>query len=110
MKKQYWNIRVGRNGWVSSSHHHHVYVTMVEGCVQVRRTFLMDAQSFLRVDGNGYLNRPKYVVNEVLGQLRRLIEGGEFRFFEYDRNGKQRWENLRYYDEAVVKGMVAGWK
>ncbi|MCL4867811.1 MAG: hypothetical protein KJ063_02485 [Anaerolineae bacterium] len=109
MKKRYWNIRVSSNGWVSSTHHYFVYVTMVDNNVRVRRTFLINAQSFLWADGNGYLKRPQYVVNEVLVQLKKQIEAGTFLFYEHDRNGRQRWENLRYYDPAVVAEMMASW-
>lgn len=106
---QYTNIKVHSTGWVSSSGHHMVYVDLAERRVRTRRIFLIEGQAFLHKDGNGYLKMPQYAIDHVLMQIKQMVIGCTFKFCEYDRNRKPRWENLRYHDEKQFLEMVYKW-
>ncbi len=63
------------------------------------RTFHLNTERFMANGSQpGYIQMPLYVVNEVLSQLRKLIEADKLEAYEYNQNGEKRWENLRYYD------------
>lgn len=107
--REYREIKVSDQGWVSSTSHYHVTVWLAEGKRRRVRVFLINAQAFLKENGLGYLERPRYVVDEVLRQLREKIEGRKFRWFETNRQGIRRYSNFRYFDEKELTDMMARW-
>lgn len=64
----------------------------------VRKSYWYDPQIGLESKSQNHHGRevPKYVTEAIEAELRRLYQNGEIRFFEYDRDGNKRYENLRY--------------
>lgn len=50
---------------------------------------------------------PKYVVEEVDRQMIARLKSPNTVYYEYDRDGNERYENLRYYDAEFVASWVA---
>jgi hypothetical protein len=67
------------------------------------RRFHLNAERFMTNDNQpGYIQMPKYVTDEVLRQVRQLVEADELKPYEYDRDGYKRWNDLRYYERDVI--------
>lgn len=103
---KYTDVRVIKSqGYVSSSHDYHVRVFICKNGAGFTWTFLLNARSFI---GKGsYIEMPKYVIAEVMRQLREMMTAGTLKWHEYDRDGNERWENLRYYDHEEVLQMIS---
>lgn len=46
---------------------------------------------------------PIYVDNEVRRQVGELARAGKLHFYEHDRDGDKRYDNLRYVDQEHVE-------
>lgn len=64
-----------------------------------RKSYWYDPQIGLESKSQNHFTRnvPKYVIEAVEAELRRLWLNGELRFFEYDRDGNERYADLRYH-------------
>lgn len=81
-----------------------------EGGARFCREFHLNAEKFMTNNNQlGYVKMPKYVISEVLCQLRKLVEADGLRPYEYDRDGNKRWDNLRYYDRDVILEKSQDW-
>lgn len=102
---RYQNIRVGPSVYVSSTSHYFARVrieTWQNGeCVERRsRDYCLGEHTLEAVPGHyGEVRYPNYVIREINLQLLTKLESGELRFFEYDRDRNQRFENLRYHND-----------
>lgn len=65
--------------------------------------FCLNDNQFLRSgDIPGSLKMPKYVIEATVQAIAQGIQSGHIRFYEVDREGNRRFDNLRYYDKEMV--------
>ena len=96
---------------VSSSFNYTVDVWFwetVKGGGAVRKSYWYDPQFGLLSKSKNHHGRevPQYVLDALDEQLRIKWRAGWLRFFEYDRDGCKRYEDLRYHELAQFKAMI----
>lgn len=52
---------------------------------------------------------PAYAHREVLNQLKKLVEDGGLKPYEYRRDGSKRWDELKYFDADDLKEASLKW-
>ena len=96
---------------VSSSADYHFAVLVSHHDKRAKAHWSYCDQELLILQRNGNQKRqymPKYLQREIYEQALRLLLNGDARFFEYDRDGNQRYSDLRYHDARLVDAMIAG--
>ena len=56
--------------------------------------------------GASYQRVPTYQRQAILAQLGTMLAQDQLRFYEVDRDGQKRWEDLRYYDPATFAWLI----
>lgn len=106
--KKYQNITVSKQVNVSSSYHYHFTVKWDGGGrdYSLRVGFLTNHQY------NPYTweAAPKYLEREVERQILAMFEDKTAVFYEYDRDGNKRYENLRYWSQEDVDHYIESLK
>ncbi len=102
---KYTEIQVRRTCYVNSGSDYFATVAYKENGIPYHQEFLVNSIVFL--GQHGYDERkPKYMVAEVMKQLRDLTEKSEMVFIEGTQTGEIRHENLRYYDQGEWLSML----
>lgn len=71
------------------------------------RTYHINEGTYARKRaGSGQQPAPAYQRQAILAQLSTMLAQGELRFYEVDRDGQKRWENLRYYDRGEFVRLI----
>lgn len=108
-KRKYTNIVVYDDFNCSSSYDYVVRVSWKEnGEWAETREFWVNQNAFI-ARGHNYMtweSAPRYLVNEVNQALWQAVTRGDYQVFEYDRDGAQRYENLRYHNANYFKRLV----
>lgn len=103
---KYTNVTVSKQVYVSSHFDYFVDVTFtVDGRRRGKKSFDMRDGWFLG-ERLGQWDAPQYVRREVGKQLIAVLRDPETRYYEYDRDGNKRYENLRYWDAESVAQMA----
>lgn len=94
--RKYQNITVSEYVNVSSSGDYHFKVWWKGG----HRDYSLGVGFLTNHEYNAYTweGAPKYLEAEVERQIAAMIRSGSLKPYEYDREGHERYENLRYYD------------
>lgn len=105
--RKFRNITALRACNVSSSRHYYFsgYCTVHTGGVSTAtsaRRFRW-CPDFGIVDGEPL---PRYAVLCFERELLASLERGEITFYEYDQDGNQRTEGLRYFDQEAVEWII----
>lgn len=85
---------------VSSTRHYSFRVTIKEA-TRLHRVYYDGLKSFWTE--KAYPRFPQYVVQECQRQVMSRLLSDDTRYFEYDRDGNKRYEELRYHDPEFVK-------
>jgi hypothetical protein len=98
--RKYQNIKVSDHVNVSSSFDYHFKVWWKGG----HRDYSLGVGFLTNHKYNAYTweGAPKYLEAEVERQIATMFRDGTAKFYEYDRDGNTRYENLRYYDAEQV--------
>lgn len=95
--RKYKSIRVGKQIYVDSLGHYHFRIYGDCGGKIYALGFGFD----------DWANPPAYVVRDVQNQIADIIESGRGAFYERDRDGNPRYENLRYHDPDLLSKWVS---
>lgn len=85
---------------VSSTGHYSFHVIIVEA-TRLHRLYYDGLRSFWTETTDPRF--PEYVIRECQYQVMNLLLSDKTRYYEYDRDGNKRYENLRYHDVERVK-------
>lgn len=104
MQRKYGNVTIASECNVSSSHNCHI-------------NFWCDAGRFFWSDGyvmrglkNGDcapVDAPKYLLRDLDAKIAQAARDGRLKFFEYNRDGIKRYENLRYFHDEMLEWLKA---
>lgn len=114
---KYTEIKVKPFVNVSSSYDYFVEVLFKENGQPIEpgrffcKPFHINSEHFwLSGDEPGYdESMPAYACREVLSQLKKMIEDGSLKPYEYRRDGSKRWEDLKYYEVDDLKEWSLRW-
>lgn len=104
---RYENIHVGKRIYVSSTSHCFVRVRFDEcrsGRVVKSYNRAYEIGGLMLEAKDGFIGRftvPNYMIREVNRQLHETLSAGAVEFYEVDRDGNERRDNLRYFDEQM---------
>jgi hypothetical protein len=100
MARKYEFLRTHRKIRVCSQGDYHFAfaVNIFKGDDFVRRKVMWFSS------GWGYepRNIPEYLKHAVESEIVQGLESGDYTFYEYDRDGNERTENLRYHDHGIL--------
>lgn len=102
----YTDIRVHREINVSSSFDYFVKVYYKHNGQRMSRDYWITGGALESLQNTGTVKVPRYVMHEVDAQLLDLMKSGRAKYYEYDRDGHKRYEDLRYYDPERVQGFI----
>jgi hypothetical protein len=99
-ERKYTQVYVLSEVNVSSTRHYSFRVTIKEA-TRLHRVFYDGLRGFWTETTNPRF--PQYVIRECQRQTMSRLLSDDTRYFEYDRDGNKRYENLRYHDPEFVK-------
>jgi len=106
MGRRYEEVKVLNGVYISSDFHYHFHCR-IEG---KGRDYTPD-MGFLAKDGPySYRGYPLYVHTEVQRQIAKKLRDGTFSFYEYDREGNRRYDELRYRNEDYEAHLLKQWE
>lgn len=109
-QRKFTSIQLSHYVNVSSSLHYHFDVWFIEwnDTMPERRHYYWSYGDTHLTPRGAQDSRavPQYVIAELLRLTQELHQRGELVFFEYDREGNKRYEDLRYHDAERWASMV----
>lgn len=102
MSRKYINISVSSEINVSSSGHFSVHVSWrgSKGRLYDFDCGFMTNHEYNAINWEG---APQYLIRETLRQIVEMITTRAAKYYEYDRDGNKRYENLRYYEPELAQ-------
>jgi len=107
MKRKY-SVVVSSHINCSSSGHYHATVVIQSNRRDVRYYDLMNKQLLVHRGAGYFKGYPQYVMVEIYNQLNNLLDNGDIRVYEYDGDGNERYENLRYHRQDHLTWLIQG--
>lgn len=106
MKRRFTHINVSAYVNVSSSCNYTAEVYFYEA--GVFKSYWYDPQIGLESKSQNHFTRnvPKYVTQAIENELRRSLETGRLKFFEYNQDGVERYHDLRYADPEYFARLI----
>ena len=103
-KTKSWGLRAVKSDiYCSSSGHHFVKVLYTHNGKRVARDLFIENRDLINERGTHLLNVPRYFMLEVKRALLAVLPTA--RYHECDRDGNQRYEDLRYHRPDWVEWM-----
>lgn len=102
MNRRYSNVRILTEVYVTS-HADYWFKVMMDGGPS--RSYC----PHVGFEGRGHWitwEGPKYLIDEVDRQIAQGCRDGRFKFYERDRDGNKRYDNLRYHDDEHVQWFI----
>lgn len=96
-KHAYLNVQILREVYVSSSGHYFGKMRYVYNGQRFTRDVDLSNGTVLAMKQPYPISLPKYVMRRVWELYLEAFEKGHNDYYEYDRDGNKRWEELRYY-------------
>jgi hypothetical protein len=96
-KRAYLNIQVLREIYVSSSGHYFGKMRYVHNGQRFTRDVDLNNGTVLALDDVYPVQLPQYVMRRVWELYLEAFEHGHNDYYEYDRDGNKRYDNLRYF-------------
>ncbi len=84
-----------------SSTRHYSFRVVIKEANKIHRVFYDGSKGFWTETTHPRF--PQYVIRECQRQTMSRLLSDDTRYFEYDRDGNKRYENLRYHDPEFVK-------
>jgi hypothetical protein len=106
--RKYTNVHVIDEFYCSSSGDYFAKVFWNENGQKPRvtKTFHVNAGVFLGTGRAMFWDAPAYLIKEVYGGLWWAVKTGDYQVYEYDREGNERREELRYHEPERFRALV----
>ena len=101
MKKKYDQFATRGDVNVSSSGHYFVSVFYGKDGFGHTGHFNLNHKEF--VGESGPIKVSKYIVEGAIQAITEALKANKLSFYEYGREGRKRYENLRYHDPEVIE-------
>lgn len=113
MTRKYTDVKVSASVRCMSDGHHwfHVRYTAYQNSKSV--FVWRDYNPSVGFAGLGYAlgwQAPKYLIAEVDRQIGQMCRDNQFKVYECDRDGNERYDDLRYHDPDVFKWYAENYK
>jgi hypothetical protein len=106
-----YTVRVSPRINCSSSFDYHAVVKVKDSKAGItRRNYHIGSNTIFANTARlqAYRGYPAYVHTAIREQLRAMYAAGELVVYEYDRDGNQRTDNLRYHDYERLASVIGG--
>ncbi len=104
MTRRYTNIRVLLTFNVSSSSHAFFTVRWDGGSREYSPQ--IGWFSLPKSWSDGWSQAPRYLTAAADACILRLLQSGDYRAYEYDRDGNKRYEGLRYWNDELKAEII----